>query len=831
MTSMASESISTIQVSCKQTRFQVDNLSYREIDVEGLSISVSATPLKSKGKAKARSSGTEILADATLRLKAGERYALIGRNGTGKSTLLRAIAEKLIPGIPEAARISILQQTNDDSDATQVADARVRRTLLEQVIERATARDELEQEISVLARGLAETETGLGAARALRQLRHDRLQKRLFVFDKDARLRSGARGIQARKALTALEKEAAAAASALSDLTDLTDLAGTSTVDSNEKISPESIQAETQEAADLLAELQIQAEPARVAHTEARAKLILSGLGFSDAMISSYKPVGELSGGWRMRTALAATLLSEADIVLLDEPTNFLDMLGIVWLQKYLLSLGAPSQFDSTETHAPPTVVLVSHDRDFVTACTDHLVLLQPDKTLQYYTGDLAAYEAVQAESRQHLTKLKDAQDRQRVHVQDTIARNLREGRKNNDDTRIRQAKMRQKKLDDRWGLETNASGHRFKISRDMPGYHLTRRNEIAVPTEARAMHITLPEPPDLRFPGTLISLDDVCFRYGVVKKKPGGRAGSAVVVSGGGSATISISSRPPASPSPSASSLADGPWTLDGVSLSVNMGDRIGIVGLNGAGKSTLIRLLVDDHGRHGGAPGQGRIQPTRGSVAMHPRLRLAYYAQDAVDTIRSLDKDTGGAPGAGDGPVTALGLLLQDVRDAGGDMGEGELRGLLGELGLPGRLASDTPLRRLSGGQLVRCALARLLWQRPQCLVLDEVTTHLDYETSTALRQALRVWPGAVVLVSHDRWFMRGAIEGELSEQELNGVSDSDGEDSDPESSTGQGRGGLVGRKAVYRLRAGKLTLLERGVQEFEDQLERRVDKLLSM
>lgn len=106
----------------------------------------------------------EILSDATLRLKDGNRYALIGRNGTGKSSkfgdglmrlvacqiadhtaLLRAIAEKLIPGIPEEARISILQQTNDNDDGV---DAKAnRRTVLEEVIERATAKDELEQEI------------------------------------------------------------------------------------------------------------------------------------------------------------------------------------------------------------------------------------------------------------------------------------------------------------------------------------------------------------------------------------------------------------------------------------------------------------------------------------------------------------------------------------------------------------------------------------------------------------------------------------------------------------------------------------------------------------
>ncbi|CAK7198802.1 hypothetical protein SEUCBS139899_001468 [Sporothrix eucalyptigena] len=770
MTSMDSDSVSAIQVSCKQTRFQIENPSYRELDIEGLNITVSAGPptgaTKAKGKAASRSTGLEILSDATLRLKPGQRYALIGRNGTGKSTILRAIAEKLIPGIPEEARIFILQQTNDANDG---ADTKTnRRTVLEEVIERATERDELEQEIKSIDATEADDDINdaYGALRALRKLRYDRLQKRLFVLDKNARLRSGARGMQARKALTALEKTVAEATESWQQ--------------DDADIAAEVLQAETQEAADLLAELQIQAEPARLAHVESRAKSILTGLGFTENMAA--KAVGDLSGGWRMRTALAAALLSDADILLLDEPTNFLDMLGIVWLQKFLLANSEERSDDTTSggrpPRPPPTLILVSHDRDFVSAATDHLILLQ-EKALTYYTGDLPSYEASQAESRQHLHKLKDAQDKQRAHIQETIARNMREGKKNNDDTRIRQAKMRQKKLDDRWGLETNAKGHRFKLNRDMAGFHHTRRAEIEIPPEARVMNIVLPEPPDLRFPGALISLEGVCFRYGIAKR-----------------------GQPPL------------PWTLDTVDLNVHMGDRIGIVGLNGAGKSTLIRLLVGDESSN-------RAQPTKGSVTTHPRLRLAYYAQDAVDAIRALDTNKGD----GGVPLTALSLLTRDVE---GKLAEGEIRALLGELGLPGRLASDTPLRRLSGGQLVRCALARLLWQRPQCLVLDEVTTHLDYETSTALRRALRTWPGAVVLVSHDRWFMRGAIEGEVNDETGSG-SDDDGNGSDIDDGMGGDGGGPNGRKLVYRLRAGKLTLLEGGVQQFEEQLEKRVKKLL--
>lgn len=459
-----------------------------------------------------------------------------------------------------------------------------------------------------------------------------------------------------------------------------------------------------------------------------------------------------------MRTALATVLLQNTDILILDEPTNFLDLLGIIWLQRYLQSLeDAPDA---------PTLILVSHDRDFITVATDLLIL--KDKALTYFHGDLPTYEESQSERKLYLTKMKDAQDKQKAHIQETIARNIKQGKKKDDDNKLRQAKSRQKKLDDRWGLQVSAKGGRFKLNRDLVGYHLTARDEIDIPQDERPVTIALPDPPDLRFPGPLISLEGASFRYPAKAKA---KAAAAV--------------RPPA--------------VLHGIDLTVHAGDRVGIVGLNGAGKSTLIQLLVD------------AAKPTTGSAATHPRLRLGYYSQHAVEALQGL--------GRAEPDLTALALLMREV--AGGEDGldEGSVRGLLGSLGLPGRLASDVPVRRLSGGQLVRCELARLLWRRPHCLVLDEVTTHLDYETVAALREALRRWAGAVVLVSHDRWFVRGAVEG-LVDEEGGGSDEEDDEGSD---------GAGERRRAVYRLKGGQMTLLQNGVQEFEDVMEKRVKKLL--
>lgn len=500
----------------------------------------------------------------------------------------------------------------------------------------------------------------------------------------------------------------------------------------DDEISAETLEAETQEAADMLGDLQLRVEPSRMSEVESRARKILAGLGFTDAHAA--KPVSSLSGGWRMRAALATALLQESDILILDEPTNFLDLLGILWLQRHLESLA-----DGPDA---PTLILVSHDRDFISLCTDLLILR--DAKLEYFHGSLPSYEASRADRRLWLSKMREAQERQRTHMQRTIANNIKAGKANDDDNKLRQAKSRQKRLEDRMGMAVNARGGKVKVNRDLPGWHDAAREEIEVPKEERAVSLVVPEPAELRFPGALLSLEGVGFRYG------------------------------------------KGADVLQDVNLSVHAGDRIGILGLNGAGKSTLIRLLA------------GETSPGSGSVTRHPRLRMGYYSQHAVEALQSLGRAE---------PLTALALL---TREAGADLDEGQLRGFLGSLGLPGRLASDVPVTKLSGGQLVRLELARILWRRPQVVVLDEVTTHLDYETVTALREALGAWEGAVVLVSHDRWFMRGAVEGVLDEE-------------DEEEEEGERR------RAVFRLKGGKLVALQGGVTEFEESLEKRVRKLL--
>lgn len=509
------------------------------------------------------------------------------------------------------------------------------------------------------------------------------------------------------------------------------------------------LKEETHAASDLLAELQSQVEPARIAEIEVRARGILSGLGFPKLFLE--KSASTLSGGWKMRTNLAACLLQPTDILILDEPTNFLDLLGIIWLQKYLLQLRdiGPN---------PPTVVLVSHDRDFINTVCQELIILR-DHELTYFRGDLNMYDASIRDKKLYLGRMRDAQEKQKAHIQQTIQQNIKQGKAAGDENKLRQAKSRQKKLDDRMGMTKSATGGRFKLNRDLAGYHLTARAEIDVPVDEKGVSILLPDAPDLRFPGPLVSLDKVTFKYSTQKK-----------------------SQPPP------------PIILQDLDLTIHMGDRIGVVGLNGCGKSTLIKLITDT------------TKPSKGIVTRHPRLRMAYYSQHAVEELQAL--------GHSEVELTALSLITRDVA---GEMAEGELRGLLGSLGLPGRTASDVPLTKLSGGQLVRLALARLLWNCPQLLVLDEITTHLDFHTVTALADALSGWNGAILVVSHDRYLIRRVVEGQIEER------DEDDDESEDEEEKPR-------RRTVFLLKGGILKILENGVRGFEESLERRVEKLLA-
>lgn len=161
-----------------------------------------------------------------------------------------------------------------------------------------------------------------------------------------------------------------------------------------------------------------------------------------------------------MRCMLACVLLQNTDIMILDEPTNFLDLLGIIWLQEHLVGLRV------TEKR---TVILVSHDRDFVDHVCEEIILLK-DKSLVYFHGNISAYEEDLRSRILYLTHMQEVQDRETARIEKTISANIKLGKKSGDDNKLRMAKSRQKKLEDNAGMQVGATGGRFKLSRDRMG-------------------------------------------------------------------------------------------------------------------------------------------------------------------------------------------------------------------------------------------------------------------------------------------------------------------------------------------------------------------------
>ena len=182
----------------------------------------------------------------------------------------------------------------------------------------------------------------------------------------------------------------------------------------------EVVLASATERAELLAELETCTDMYRMGDVHdrllaidaysapARAAKILNGLGFDEEM--QQRPVESFSGGWKMRIALGALLFSEPDILLLDEPSNHLDLEATLWLENFLKSY-------------PATLLVISHERDLLNKVVDHILHLQGG-ALTLYNGGYDAFEKQRAERAAQLAAAKASQDAQRARLQDYVARN-----------------------------------------------------------------------------------------------------------------------------------------------------------------------------------------------------------------------------------------------------------------------------------------------------------------------------------------------------------------------------------------------------------------------
>ncbi len=415
---------------------------------------------------------------------------------------------------------------------------------------------------------------------------------------------------------------------------------------------------------------------------EARAGRLLHGLGFPAE--THRRAVSSFSGGWRVRLNLARALMMPSDLLLLDEPTNHLDLDAVLWLEQWLLKY-------------PGTLLLISHDREFLDGVSTHTLHLNDGKA-KLYVGDYTAFERQRAEHLRQQQIAFEKEQAERAHLQKFIDRFKAKASK------ARQAQSRMKRLAKLAGTEAVRAEREFRIEFPAPA----------------------------KLPHALLRINDGTCGYAA--KLPSRDHAAKPSPSRGGLGGDGVASRDwrgiaetqhhphPSPPLEGEGAKAGVIRILSNVGFGLEAGDRIGLLGPNGAGKSTLVKSLV------------GELPLLDGERYAHPDLRIGYFAQHTVESLR-----------AGASPIDHL-------RDLSPDMPTQAFRDFLGKWYFPGDRAFES-IDGFSGGERARLALALIAWKQPNVLLLDEPTNHLDLDMREALAEALSDFDGAIVLVSHDR------------------------------------------------------------------------------
>jgi ATPase subunit of ABC transporter with duplicated ATPase domains len=433
----------------------------------------------------------DLISCASLHIMRGHRYGLIGRNGCGKTTLLRRIARQQLPGLPNL-RYGYVAQELVGTEASVLDVACSGDTEYQQLEQ---ARSQIEE---ALAAGIA---------------------------------------------------------------------------DDIQMAEP------TEEFASVMQRLDEVEEFFGKDGLKGHARSVLLGLQFTPAMLEM--PTRALSGGWRMRLALAQALLSRADCLLLDEPTNHLDFAGVLWLQHFL----------QTKLDPDCMLVIISHNKSFLDAVVTDIVEINR-QTIEQGSGSYSSWKQRKAQERDTIVSKLEANERERERTKDMIQK-MREsaasGKKGKeaDANKLRQAKQRETQLYGKIG----STGESKTYGRlELANYNGQTVDIKALAAEKLAVQetikIKLPEPELLN--GALLRLDGASFTIAEVNRK-----------------------------------------ILKNVKLSLEARSRVAVVGSNGAGKTTLLRWLEGEQWPHN-------------KSQRHPKLKVAHVSQHHLEKLEDHLTDT---------------------------------------------------------------------------------------------------------------------------------------------------------------------------------------------
>jgi ABC transport system ATP-binding/permease protein len=373
-------------------------------------------------------------------------------------------------------------------------------------------------------------------------------------------------------------------------------------------------------------------------NVEHRAEAAMSALSVPEGS----RKIGTLSQGEMRRVALCAGLLSAPELLVLDEPTNHIDVRAIEWLEQTLVDYRG-------------ALLLVTHDRYFLDrVATRHAELDRG--SLSLYEGNYSEYLVARAE--------RDALEAKVEHKRRRAIENELQWVRRRAPARTTKQKARLERFD-------ALVAARPKMN-------------------AGDVELRLPHPP--RIGKTILELSGVSKSFG-------------------------------------------GPKLIDRLDLLLAKGDRLAIIGPNGAGKTTLLRMII------------GELTPDEGTITHGLNTMVAY-----ADQRRILDESN---------------TVLEEVSGDSDFIHVGEtavpVHGFLSGLLFDGD-AQRTKIAALSGGEKSRVALAKALRVTANLLILDEPTNDLDLGTLRVLEDALLAYPGCVLVVSHDRYFLDRVSTGAL-------------------------------------------------------------------